>query len=106
MENNMSNKEQTVWRYLLQHRDADYAEVAEACGVDLAFVKQLVARIGSDNWREEVTPTPTLKPTPDFRWAAYDDGLRIWMKGELVGVIPKRELPHLIADVANKLRYE
>ena len=49
----MSKKEEKVWRYLLQHRNADYAEVAEACGVDIEFVKQIVSRIGSDNWREE-----------------------------------------------------
>jgi len=51
----MSNKEERVWRYLVQHRNADYADVAEACGVDIAFVKGLVGRIGSDNWREETT---------------------------------------------------
>ena len=50
----MSKKEERVWQYLVQHRNAEYAEVAEACGVDIAFVKQLVARIGSENWREEV----------------------------------------------------
>jgi hypothetical protein len=50
----MSKKEERVWQYLLQHRNAEYAEVADACGVDIEFVKQLVSRIGSDNWREEV----------------------------------------------------
>lgn len=51
----MSKKEERVWQYLVQHRNAEYAEVAEACGVDIAFVKSLVSRIGSDNWREETT---------------------------------------------------
>jgi len=51
----MSEKEEKVWHYLVQHRNADYADVAEACGVDIAFVKGLVGRIGSDNWREETT---------------------------------------------------
>ena len=51
----MSKKEERVWQYLVQHRNADYADVAEACGVDIAFVKSLVSRIGSDNWREETT---------------------------------------------------
>ena len=50
----MSKKEEKVWQYLVQNRKADYADVAEACGVDIAFVKSLVQRIGSDNWREEV----------------------------------------------------
>jgi hypothetical protein len=98
----MSKKEERVWQYLVQHRNAEYAEVAEACGVDIAFVKQLVARIGSDNWREEVS----VEPKPSFRWAVYDDGLRIWDNGGLIGVIPPKELPHLMADVANQLRYK
>lgn len=51
----MSKKEERVWQYLVQNRNADYADVAEACGVDIAFVKSLVSRIGSDNWREETT---------------------------------------------------
>jgi len=50
----MSKKEEKVWQYLLANRKADYAEVAEACGVDIDFVKRLVDRISSDNWREEI----------------------------------------------------
>jgi len=55
----MSKKEEKVWQFLLANRKADYAEVAEACGVDIAFVKSLVERIGSDNWREEIE-TPNV----------------------------------------------
>ena len=51
----MSKKEEKVWQYLLANRKAEYAEVAEACGVDIEFVKSLVDRIGSENWREEVS---------------------------------------------------
>jgi hypothetical protein len=50
----MSKKEEKVWQYLLANRKAEYAEVAEACGVDIDFVKRLVDRISSDNWREEI----------------------------------------------------
>ena len=50
----MSKKEEKVWQFLLANRKADYAEVAEACGVDIEFVKRLVDRIGSENWREEI----------------------------------------------------
>jgi hypothetical protein len=57
----MSKKEEKVWQYLLANRKADYAEVAEACGVDIEFVKKLVARIGSDNWREEVTAPQQIR---------------------------------------------
>lgn len=51
----MSKKEQQVWTYLLANRNAEFAEVAEACDVDEEFVKHLVNRIGSANWREEVS---------------------------------------------------
>jgi len=50
----MSKKEEKVWQYLLANRKADYVEVAMACGVDVEFVVQLVNRISSDNWREEI----------------------------------------------------
>ena len=50
----MSKKEEKVWQYLLANRKAEYAEVAEACGVDIDFVKRLVDRSSSDNWREEI----------------------------------------------------
>lgn len=56
----MSKKEQRVWTYLLANRNAEFAEVAEACDVDEEFVKQLVNRIGSDNWRESVEWSKTL----------------------------------------------
>lgn len=56
----MSKKEEKVWQFLLANRKADYAEVAEACGVDIEFVEQLVGRIGSDNWRESVEWSKTL----------------------------------------------
>ena len=57
----MSKKEEKVWQYLLANRKADYAEVAEACGVDIEFVKRLVDRIGSKNWREEVTTPQQIR---------------------------------------------
>lgn len=51
----MTEKEERVWAYLVENRKADNAEVAAACGVDIKFVKNLIDRIGSDNWREEAT---------------------------------------------------
>ena len=50
----MSKKEEKVWEYLLNNRQAENAEVAAACDVDIPFVKNLISRIGSENWREEV----------------------------------------------------
>lgn len=50
----MSKKEEKVWEYLLSNRQAENAEVAAACDVDIPFVKNLISRIGSENWREEV----------------------------------------------------
>ena len=50
----MSKKEEKVWEYLLNNRQAENAEVAAACDVDIHFVKNLISRIGSENWRKEV----------------------------------------------------
>ena len=51
---NMSKKEEKVWEYLLSNRQAENAEVAAACDVDIHFVKNLISRISSENWREKV----------------------------------------------------
>jgi len=59
MEKNMTKKEEKVWDYLLKNRQAENAEVANACDVDIHFVKNLISRISSENWREEV-PTEVV----------------------------------------------
>lgn len=38
---NMTKKEEKVWDYLLKNRKAENAEVANACDVDIQFVKIL-----------------------------------------------------------------
>jgi len=53
----MTKKESKVWEYLIKNRKADYAIVANECGVDIEFVKNMVSRIGSENWREEMDTT-------------------------------------------------
>lgn len=53
----MTKKESKVWEYLIKNRKADYAIVADECGVDIEFVKNMVSRIGSENWREEIDGT-------------------------------------------------
>ena len=39
-----------------------------------------------------------------LRWAVYDDGLRIYYKAALIGVIENDELHHLSAEILNLLR--
>ena len=51
----MTDKEARVWRYLMAHRQATVEETAELLQVDEAFVQQLIGRISSPNWREEVS---------------------------------------------------
>lgn len=51
----MTKKEERVWQYLLANRGHTFPEVAEACDVEEEFVKKLIDRIGSPNWREEVS---------------------------------------------------
>jgi hypothetical protein len=53
----MTKKESKVWEYLIKNRKADYAIVADECGVDIDFVKNMVSRISSTNWREEIDAT-------------------------------------------------
>ena len=53
----MTKKESKVWEYLVKNRKADYAIVADECGVDIDFVKNMVSRISSTNWREEIDAT-------------------------------------------------
>jgi hypothetical protein len=50
----MTKKEERVWTYMLANRKASPHQVAEATNVSVKFVDQLIARISSPNWREEV----------------------------------------------------
>mgnify|MGYP003117766627 FL=1 len=40
------------------------------------------------------------------RWAVYDDILKIWYNGDLVGEVPLQEFPHLIVALAKSLRHK
>lgn len=51
----MTDKEELVWKYLLANRYATGDEVAEATGFSREFVGQIMGRISSPNWREEVS---------------------------------------------------
>ena len=67
---NMTKKEEKVWDYLLKNRKAENAEVAAACDVDIQFVKNLISRIGSENWREE---TDLKKLVYEWDWMKRDE---------------------------------
>ncbi len=62
----MTKKEEKVWEYLLQNRNATSEEVATICGVDVNYVEALIARIGSPNWRNEL-PNPNPNPKTKTR---------------------------------------
>ena len=34
------------------------------------------------------------------RWSVYDDGLRVWVDGKLVAIIPPRDMPYVMKAVA------
>jgi len=67
---NMTKKEEKVWDYLLKNRKAENAEVANACDVDIHFVKNLISRISSENWREE---TDLEKLVSEWDWMKRDE---------------------------------
>ena len=64
-EKKLTDKEESVWKYLVENRRAETKEVAEACGVEEAYVDELVSRIGSPNWRDKVS-NPKTKNRADI----------------------------------------
>ena len=40
-----------------------------------------------------------------IRWAVYDEGMKIWKDGKLVGVIDPEQYPHILSDIAVYLRH-
>lgn len=53
--NRLSKLEEKCWRYLLANRQATAEELAKACGTNLPYAEELMARISSENWREPVS---------------------------------------------------
>ena len=51
----MTNIEERVWAYLLKNRQAGVEDVVLNCDVSLGLAQELMDRISSPNWREEVT---------------------------------------------------
>lgn len=41
----------------------------------------------------------------DTRWWVYDDGLRVWVKGELVAVIDPDQFKYLVARLAHHMAF-
>lgn len=50
----MTPEQQRVWAYLLKNRKADPEEIALNCDVTEEFASDMIVRIGTENWREEV----------------------------------------------------
>lgn len=58
----MTDKEQRVWAFILDNRQATVDEIAEACGVEPSFAQSLLNRIG----------------TPEEIWRGADNGAGEW----------------------------
>ena len=54
----MTSTEERCWKYLLKNRQATAEDISLNCDVDLAYAESLLARISSENWREEIDPKP------------------------------------------------
>ena len=52
----MTEEEERTWAYILANRKASPHQIAEEAGVSVKFVDQLIARISSPDWRENVSP--------------------------------------------------
>jgi hypothetical protein len=48
----MTPTEERCWKYLLSNRQATAEDVMLNCDVDLDYAEGLIARIGSENWRD------------------------------------------------------
>lgn len=68
----MDDQEQRCWRYLLENRQATADDVAMNCGVTKSYAQDLIDRIASENWREEVKPQPVEGIKFDTDKARYD----------------------------------
>jgi hypothetical protein len=40
-----------------------------------------------------------------IRWSVYDEGLKIWIDGDLVATIPANEFRYLLAELAQHQKY-
>jgi predicted DNA-binding protein (UPF0278 family) len=40
------------------------------------------------------------------RWAVYDEGLKVWVNGELVALIKPSEFKYLLKDLAEHLAWQ
>lgn len=40
-----------------------------------------------------------------MRWFVYEDGLKIWLDGNLIGTIDPKQFPYLIEQIAQHMRY-
>lgn len=52
----MTEQEERCWRFLIENRSASAERVAEACGVDVEYAGELIARISTEDWRTEIVP--------------------------------------------------
>jgi len=70
----MTPEEQRVWAYLLKNRKAEPKEIALNCDVTEEFASDMIVRIGTENWREEVPvrTTPNEGVKFDQGKARYD----------------------------------
>lgn len=71
---------QRVWAYFVGNRQASFETAAEACGCSVAEVAKAMSLVGSDNWREEVSPREGVKfdagkPRYDLVPPEFEDAL-------------------------------
>ena len=68
----MSPEEERVWQYLLKNRHATESDIAMNCDVSEEFAEHMIARISSENWRDETIPMPQEGVKFDADKARYD----------------------------------
>ena len=66
----MTKNEQRVWKYLIENRKASPHKIAKETDTTVDFVGELLDRISSSNWREEVPKDEFVKS--DDNKSRYD----------------------------------
>lgn len=112
----MTSQEKRCWQYLLANRQATVEDVVLNCDVTEAFAEALMSRIGSSNWREEVSALDGQVGGSHYKdmqvqpWQAMEAWLtpeeyRGYHKGVAVGYIARERQKGGLQDIEKAIHH-
>jgi hypothetical protein len=86
-------------------RTASYAQAESASSKSMsANTKTAITAMGRERWKmKHSAPSAKEKDTSPLVWIVRQHGLFIYKDAELIGIIPTKNFPLLISDMALKL---